>query len=392
MKKEFLDLGIQPLANGFLRQEDIPNEYLYDLKVGVDDQTGLVSLMNFVPPELMFNDTYPYSSSGSATMRKHFKDIATKIKLFRPNPKILEIGSNDGVFLQHFSKSKAMGVEPCSNFAAITTDAGYTTYNSLWNRETLDEIYWNHGLFDVVYAANCFCHIEDIAEALSCAEEALKPDGLLILEDPSLEKVIKRVSYDQFYDEHAHMFSFVALQGLLRREAGMRAISVDSLDVHGGSNRIWACKLGSDITEDETVAATLKREYQAEIADYDRLCKFADEVAQNKVMLRKTIDYHKKQGRKLCSYGATSKSTTVFNYCDIGILDLDYILDTTPAKQGLMSPGMHIPVIPYGGGIPDEISVAFLGAWNFKEEIYRKEMDWMMSGGMFISHVDPVNV
>ena len=111
MKKEFLDLGSQPIANGFLNESTFDGEYIFNLKVGFDEETKLVSLMEFVEPEKMFNDTYVYHSSLSNTMRNHFKDAAETFKNNMNPTKVLEIGSNDGVFIRHFNKEHTIAAD-----------------------------------------------------------------------------------------------------------------------------------------------------------------------------------------------------------------------------------------------------------------------------------------
>ena len=129
-KKEFLTLGKQPIANGFLTEEEFDSEFFYDLRVGIDRDTHLVSHMDYVKPELMFNENYAYRGSMSATMRSHFIRLTKKLKSHLPtNPKVLEIGSNDGVFIKNWDKESTYAVEPCSNFAKETNDLGYKTYN-----------------------------------------------------------------------------------------------------------------------------------------------------------------------------------------------------------------------------------------------------------------------
>ena len=130
MKKTFLNLGKQPIANGFLYKEQIKDEYYFRLKMAFDKETALVTQVNYVDGDLMFNDDYAYRGSMSKTMVKHFKTFS---KTISSNKNILEIGSNDGVFLKNFSPKKAIAVEPCGNFAKETQDMGYTTYHSFWD-------------------------------------------------------------------------------------------------------------------------------------------------------------------------------------------------------------------------------------------------------------------
>ena len=127
--KKFLDLGYQPLANSYLNTNNLnKKEKKFKLTVGFDEKNFLVSILNTVPKEMMFNKDYPYKSSESLTMRDAFKILSNKIKkTFKPQA-ILEIGSNDGAFIKNFNKKKVIGVEPCKNLANITKRKGYKTY------------------------------------------------------------------------------------------------------------------------------------------------------------------------------------------------------------------------------------------------------------------------
>lgn len=384
MKHTFLDLGTQPIANNFLSNLD-EEEYKFNLTVEFDDETKLVSLGDFVKPELMFNDSYVYYSSNSKTMQKHFKDYANALKEEFSPKQVMEIGSNDGVFVKNFSSDTTVAIEPCGNFAKITNSAGYRTYDKFWNLEAAEQIIENHGKRDLISSSNCVCHMQNLDEAFAAINKCLTDNGIFVFEDPSLLKMLERVSYDQIYDEHAHVFSVTALQNLLNRN-GLEIFRVENLVVHGGSNRIYACKQKTREIENSVLEnLSLEQEYGIqELATYE---KFAKEVVASKDALIGLLTDMKNEGRKVVSYGATSKSTTVFNYCGIGPDLIDYIVDTTEAKQGKLSPGMHIPVVPPQTGFNDTVDVAFLGAWNYEKEILSKEENFLKTGGRFVTHI-----
>jgi hypothetical protein len=384
VKHTFLDLGIQPIANNFLSNLD-EEEYKFNLTVEFDDETKLVSLGEFVKPELMFNDSYVYYSSNSKTMQKHFKDYANALKEEFSPKQVMEIGSNDGVFVKNFSSDTTVAIEPCGNFAKITNSAGYRTYDKFWNLEAAEQIIENHGKRDLISSSNCVCHMQNLDEAFAAISKCLTDNGIFVFEDPSLLKMLERVSYDQIYDEHAHVFSVTALQNLLNRN-GLEIFRVENLVVHGGSNRIYACKQKTREIENSVLEnLSLEQEYGIqELATYE---KFAKEVVASKDALIGLLTDMKNEGRKVVSYGATSKSTTVFNYCGIGPDLIDYIVDTTEAKQGKLSPGMHIPVVPPQSGFDDTVDVAFLGAWNYEKEILSKEENFLKTGGRFVTHI-----
>lgn len=406
-KIEYLDLGIQPIANEYVTPGQDKAELFFHLAMGVDDETGMSSLMHVVDSRTVYTDTYAYHSSGSKTMRDHFAAAAKELQ-DKWNPKtVLEIGSNDGVFLKNFTKSHSIhsivGVEPCANFAKITEKMDICTFNYFWNEETA--VYatdYTGDKFDLVYSANCICHIPDLVETFDAVKSILSESGVFVFEDPTLLDMFKNGSYDQVYVEHVHMFTVCALSRILNK-CGLEIIDIEHLDVHGGSNRITVGHLGEHAVNLEAVAGAKTNEivagldlatetFQAKAlinanANENAYYAFGRRVMDSRDNLVIKLLELRGDGKRVISYGATAKSTTVFNYCNIGPDMIESIIDNTPSKQGKLSPGMGIPIIAPGDGIKSYIDVAFLGAWNFEKEICKKEAKFLDRGGSFITHV-----
>ena len=388
MKREFLNLGRQPITNKFLNEDKFEGEFFYDLKVVFDEETKLVSIKEFVPPEMMFNDEYAYTTSLSTPMVNHFKETAEMLKMkFKPR-KVLEIGSNDGPFISNFDKDSSICVEPCDNFAKVTADMGYETSTEFWTTDLSKKIVSQNGYMDLIYSANCVCHIQDLDDAFKAVKNLLSPSGVFVFEDPSLLRMLERGSYDQIYDEHAHVFSVTALNNILKRN-GLQIFNVDNLSVHGGSNRIYACHMDS-CTLDDSVKENLKEEKDFGVDNFETYEIFAKRVKISKDELVRCLKNLRDDGKKIISIGATSKSSTVFNYCGIDSSLIECVTDTTPAKQGLFTPGSHIPVVPRDSINLNDYDYAYLGAWNFKEVIADKEREFVKNGGKFITHVPKV--
>ena len=400
MKKEFLDLGRQPIANKFLKEDEFKDEFFFDLKVVFDEDTKLVSLKDFVQPELMFNEDYAYNTSLSTPMVEHFANTAEELKAYRekvgyPTKNVLEIGSNDGPFIKNFDTETSICVEPCENFAKKTTDMGYQSYTSYWDTEVAHTIKEVHGEMDLIYAANCICHIQDLDECFTAVANLLSRHGMFVFEDPSLLRMLERGSYDQIYDEHAHIFSVTALKEILHRN-GLDIFKVDNLSVHGGSNRIYAChkNIPSNLYDPhDSVFYNLKEEKEFGIDNFKTYEIFAERIDKSKknlVELLRELCFIK--DKRIMCIGATSKSTTVFNYCGIDKTLIECITDTTPDKQGLLAPGSHIPVVDRESVNLNDYDYVFLGAWNFKDVIANKEREFVENGGKFITHVPEVIV
>jgi methylation protein EvaC len=397
-KKEFLNLGKQPIANKFLRKNEFEDEFFYNLKVVFDDDTKLVSLKDFVKPELMFNEDYVYHTSLSVPMVEHFKNTAEMLmKEFNPLT-VMEIGSNDGAFLKNWPNDYSIGVEPCDNFAKVTEDMGYQTYSEFWTTELSEKIKNDgHVDFDLIYAANCICHIQNLDECFAAVKNILSKNGVFVFEDPSLLRMLERGSYDQIYDEHAHIFSVTALDNILMNN-GLKTFRVDNLLVHGGSNRIYVSHLPSHTflrnrPVELTVRENLNKEKDFGINNFQTYEMFSERVNKSKndlVELLRELRFIR--DKRIICIGATSKSTTVFNYCDIDESLIECITDTTPDKQGLLAPGSHIPVVDRESVNLNDYDYAFLGAWNFKDVIANKEREFVENGGKFITHVPEVMV
>ena len=390
-KIEFLDLGKQPITNNFLDTKNPKEEFMYKLKVTFDEQAKMVSLGEFVPPEKMFNENYAHRASMSKTMQKAYKELSNSIKKkFNPNS-ILEIGSNDGVFLKNFSENIVIGVEPCKNLADITNSMKIKTFPEFWTLKLSDKIIKEYGNFDFIYSANTISHIHNLEETFLAIEKTLGNKGIFVLEDPSLIEVIKNGSYDQFYDEHAYVFSLTSIIKILEKTS-LEVFDIEKLSTHGGSNRIFIKKKKNNLKISNKVFKFLNEEKVYGIENIDVYLKFGEKVQKSKHELISIFKNIKKNNKKIIGYGATYKSATVLNYCGLKSNFIDYFIDTTITKQGKFTPGTHIPIIKPDETLKDDVDYAFLGAWNFKEEILEKEKKFIERGGKFITHVPFPNI
>ena len=394
MNKIFLNLGRQPLANSFLKdinKKTLRNEFFYNLKVCFNTENYLVSIKKPVNPKKQYTDKYAHRASESKTMRLAFKDVAKKLyKRFRPK-KIMEIGSNDGVFLRNFNKRSVIAVEPCKNLARITKKL-FRTYDEFWNLRLSDKLLKEKkGGIDLIFSANTISHIPNLEETFKGIYKILSKDGVLVMEDPSLLKVLKNNSYDQFYDEHVYVFSSLSVKKIIKKY-GLRLFDIEHLSTHGGSNRYYICKEDGKYKSSSSLKKALKDEISNKLHKFDSYYKFSKRVNLSRKNLLNLMTELKKKKKKIISYGATYKSTTVFNYCKINSKIIDYVTDTTLNKQGKFTPGTHIKIISPKIGMNKTVDYAFLGAWNFKKEIFKKEKNFLKKGGKFITHVPKVKI
>ena len=388
MKKNFLNLGRQPLANSFLASNSKRNtskEFFYNLNISFDTSSYLVAVAKPVNPKFQYTDKYAHRASESVTMRNAFAKIAKKLnKKYKPNI-IMEIGSNDGVFIKNFQKEKVIAVEPCKNLAKLTAKK-YKTYPKFWDKKLSKRIFSNSKKADIIFSANTISHIPNLKETFDAIEFSLSKNGALVIEDPSLSSVIKNTSYDQFYDEHVYVFSALSISNVVKYSK-LRLFDADKIDTHGGSMRYYICKDSARYKKTKKLKSILKNEKKNKLDKLSTYISFSKRVTKSKKELMRIFKELKKQGKTIISYGATYKSSTIFNYCKIGKNLIDYVTDTTLNKQGKFTPGQHIPIISPEIGMNNQVDYAFLGAWNFKKEILKKEKEFIRMGGNFITHV-----
>ena len=384
----------QPITNSYLpnlKLTTIKNEFFYNLSIAFDTNNYLVSIKKPINPKKQYTDKYAHRASQSKTMQLAFKKIATNLKKrFKPNLS-LEIGSNDGVFIKNFSKEKIVAVEPCLNLAKITNKAGYLTYGKFWTVKLAKNIIKKKGKLDIIYSANTISHIPNLNETFKAISLSLSNNGVFIFEDPYIGSVLKNNSYDQFYDEHVHLFSLLAISNIIKK-FDLRIIDVEILNTHGGSIRFYVAKKTSKFKPKNNVKKIYNQEIKKKFNTITPYKKFGERVKHSKQKLQKILKKLKKDGKKIISYGATYKSATIFNYCNIGPELIEFVTDSTKNKQGKFTPGKHIPIIKPVDMVEEKIDYAFLGAWNFLNEIKNKEKKFIKNGGKFITHVPTVKI
>jgi methylation protein EvaC len=393
--KPFMSFGKMPIANGFLTPEDFATEYFFELKPGFCENCSTLQILEQPNPERMFHENYAFFSRTSKRMGIHFQSYADWVKekyLTSADPFVVEIGSNDGLMMEFFAKDniRHLGVEPSANVAEKARSYGVETLCSFFNLETAEKIVSEKGSADALIAANVMCHIPDLHGVAKGADHLLTPEGVLIFEEPYLGDMIENTAYDQIYDEHVFIFSAHSVQNIFDRY-DFELIDVKPQSTHGGSMRYVLARKGkwpvspaveTQLLYEDKKGLHLKATYEV----------FRDKCEESRTKLVNILQQQKDAGRRIVGYAATSKSTTVLNYCNIGPDLIEFISDTTPIKQGKFSPGMHIPVRSYEtlcDGYPDGF---LLFAWNHKAEIMEKESSFMEAGGEWITYVPQVDI
>jgi len=391
----FISFGRMPIANGFLAPEQFDSEYFFELQAGFCPECMMVQLLEQPEREMMFHQDYSFFSSTSSRQVQHFKEFAgsvTRNYLNSSDPFIVEIGSNDGIMLQNFVSSgiRHLGVEPSANVAAAAAEKGIATISEFFDEGLGQSIVADHGHADAVLAANVMCHIPYLHSVAAGIKLLLRPGGVLMFEDPYLGDIVEKTSYDQIYDEHAFYFS-VASVSCLFESHDMEVVDVMPQKVHGGSMRYVVAHKGTRSVS-EAVFEQREKEKRAGLHLPETYEQLRRRIEQSRDRLVDLLGDLRRQKKRVVGYAATSKSTTVTNYCGITPHLLEFISDTTPIKQSKYSPGAHIPVRPYEDFCENYPDYALLFGWNHAEEIMAKEQRYMGSGGKWIVYIPEVRI
>lgn len=374
------NFGPMPIANGFY-PASVDNSYRFQLGTMFCNSCKLFQLIEQPAREKMFNKNYPFFTGLSKYMTNHFKDFALKdVAPFLSNltkPLIVEIGSNDGTLLQFLSQLglNCLGVDPSESVVSQARAKGVNVMCDYFTQETALEIKKNYNNADVIFAANVICHISDLRDLLLGVKELLTDDGLFIFEEPYLLDMILKGSYDQIYDEHNFIFSVIAISEICKN-LGLKLINVKHQPTHGGSMRYYVTRNLSKLVDD-SVQKLIKKEFESGLHELNSFLEFNLRCVNKQNALVKFIRDLKENNFVIGGYGATSKSTTILNYCGLTKNEIDYVCDSTELKIGCVMPGTNIPVISIDEIRKSPPDFVILFAWNHESEILTKEREFL---------------
>lgn len=382
------DLGPMPLANDFCGPDDERAGYA-PLKVMLCPNCGLAQLSVVVSPQVLYRN-YPYVTSNSATMRKHFADIRYDIGEEAGDFKgVLEIGSNDGtlmLFLQEHG-AKCIGIDPATNLTEIANKRGAYSLGTMFDAYSADLIVTTHGKPDVIIGRHVFAHVDNWKSFVRCLELVSAAHTLICLEVPYVIDQLDSVSWDQVYHEHLSYVSVRAVDSLLHGTA-LRLHKVKHYGIHGGSIMLMLRHRESEEPVNESVAKFIEQEN----ASADRWAAFSIEARRRIDQLASFIRARATEGKMVVGYGASAKSTQWLNACKLHKSEVRFVCDNTPQKQYKTCPGSEIPVADEGALTRELPDYAVCFAWNFAEEIIAKEKIFHDKGGKWVIPVPQIKV
>ena len=389
-----VDFGSMPIANNFVstKSEVI---YIFNMIATFCTFCRMFQINDQPEPSRMFHEEYPFFTASSENMKNHFKQMSkehlpTSQEL--KNLFIVEIGSNDGTFLKSIADEglKHLGIDPSPNVVDISKNQGINSEVHFFSEKTAIDVLNRYQPADRIFAANVVCHIPELNDFAKGIKTLLHSDGQFIFEEPYLLSMLEKTSYDQIYDEHVYIFSLTSIQELFSRH-GLELVDAAFQTTHGGSMRYTIKHAGKSVITPKAQEYLLK-EKEMGVSEIGVYLKFAEKCEENRNQLVTLLRALKSEGKTIGGYAATSKSTTVLNYCGIGTDLLSYISDSTPAKIGKLCPGSYVPVISHEEMRANPPDYLILFGWNHEQEILNKETELSAKGIKWIKFVPEVKI
>jgi len=378
LKNIFADLGKTPLANSYLRENEInKTETYYPLCTYVCSKCFLVQLDKFEEPKKIFTN-YAYFSSYSNTWLDHVqKFVDESIERFKinKNDQVIEIASNDGYLLKNFKKYKipVLGIEPAKNIAKIAKKKKIPTVAKFFGQKTAKELAHNSKKADLLIAFNVLPHVPNLSDFVKGMKILLNPKGIIVIQFSAyLMPLIKKMEFDHIYHEHFSYFSIFTLKKIFSKY-NLEIFDVEEQDVHGGSMRIYIKhKNNHKINIEKSVTKKIDEEIKFGMNKLSTYLEFNEKMSAIKTQIWKFFINEKLYDKNIVAYGAAAKGNTVLNYCGIGKELIDYAVDANPYKQKLYLPGTQIPIHNPKKILQTKPDYVLILAWNFKDEIMKQ--------------------
>jgi SAM-dependent methyltransferase len=396
LTRTFLDLGDMPLANAFLRPEQLARpEPRYPLHARLCDQCLLVQVDAVVGREEIFED-YAYFSSYSASWVEHarrFAEGATRRFALDGRSMVVEVASNDGYLLKHFVALgiPCRGIEPARNVAAVAAAAGVPTEACFLGRDTGTALRARGLAADLLVANNVLAHVPDLHDFVAGLAALLKPAGTLSIEFPHLLRLIEEVQFDTIYHEHFCYFSLQPVVCLLS-EHGLAVFDVEQLPTHGGSLRVLAAPIESKRAEGPGLATVRKAERAAGLDKLESYAGFGSRVRSVCAELTAFLETARRDGKTVVAYGAAAKGNTLLNACCIGPDRIAFAVDASPYKQGRYTPGSHLEIRPPEAVAEARPDFLLILPWNLRDELMAKLAFIRAWGGRFVLPIPRLQV
>ncbi len=367
-----LDLGELPLANAFVaHEEDTDDHFRESVTLVMCRGCSLVQIRDEVPREKLYS-SFLWVTATSQTTRDYARWFSARTRdryLESAGPFLVEVASNDGFFLEHYRADgfEILGVDP-SNLAAEADARGIPSIRDFFGRKVAEGIVAERGRADVIVARNVLGHVSTLRDLVDGMKHLLAPHGVCLIESPYAYFLRNELQYDTIFHEHLSYLTVGSVANVLGL-FGLKITDVNFVPMNG-------CSFLCEVMHDEAPRPRADHGMRdlEELIGLNRPEGWADFAAAVKLQrreLRALLSRLADEGRRVVGYGAAAKAMTMLNYCGVTRDMLRVMGDANPRKQGLLCPGVRIPVVSPDELLDHDPDYILIGAWNFKDEIIR---------------------
>ncbi len=364
---EFLNLGQQPMANKYPKEEDFASEKFFPVEVMFCPVCKNIQLDTLVSRNIMFEDYY-YLSSVNKALVEHYEKFAKTLKGAKF---VVDVGSNDGILLKPLMEMgiKAWGVEPSINVSKIARDAGFPTDTAFFDHELVELLESRFGKADVITGLSMFSHLQDQHQFIEDVKSLLTDNGRFIVEVEYNVSMIKKAAFERFYLDRISYFSVTSFESLFQKH-DMYLSDVEVTGIHGGSLRVTAQK--KKWGKDPSFHVRNYMQYEATFLTPSEVMSFGNAAKVQITDLKKKLQEYKAKKLRIAGYGSPARVATLTNFGDIGPDLIEFIVDDSPLKQHRFSPGKHIPIVPNGYLEQHNVDVLVVFAHEYFDDIRKK--------------------
>lgn len=383
--KKIIDIGNQCISSVF--PEKIKhNLKQYCLDLYICNYCELVQFKKTPPMQDMYGLNYGYRTSLSPLMIKHIKskfDFIIKSNFLKKNSYILDIGSNDGTFLNFFSKKN-------KNFNLFGIDPSASKFKKYYKKNinlTIDyfskkNLKYFDKKFDLISSFAMFYDIENPNQFCSDINSMLKKNGIWILELSYFPLLLKNLTYDQICHEHLCYYTLRSFNNIISKH-NLKILDFSFNEINGGSVEIICAKKNSS---HKANINKIKNQliYEKKISDLS-FNKFNQRIENTKNVLNLFLSKINK--KDIIAYGASTKGNIVLNHCGINNNKIKYICDANPYKYGKYTPGSNLKIISKDKMRSKNPKYLLVLIWSFRKEVIKQEINFLKKGGKLIFHL-----
>lgn len=394
--KKILNFGSQPISSVFYKSKK-KNLKNYPLDLYECQSCKLVQFSKLAPIEDLYGSTYGYRTSLSDYMVNHIKKkfiYLNSSKYIKKKSFILDIGSNDGTFLNFFAKKRKdlnlFGIDPSSKKFKKYYNKKINLITDYFSKRKIDEFFIEKKIkkkFDLITSFAMFYDVEDPNAFAKDIFNLLDKNGLWVLEFSYFPLLLKNLTYDQICHEHVTYYTLTTFNTIAKQN-GFKIIDFSFNEINGGSIEVICSKKNSThkpkVKKIETVISDEKK---INSVSYFNLSQRIENTKNTLQLLLRNI-----KKREIIGYGASTKGNIVLNQCGINENYLQYICDANPYKFGRYTPGSNIKIISKKEMRKKKPKYLLVLIWSFRTEVIKQEINFLKKGGKLIFHLPMLHI